>query len=139
MVFIEISQNSQENSRARVFCNIIASLGPATLLKRDSGTGFSCEFCKISKNTFLWKTSGGCFCILSNENLYFVKTTKEAKQPSLLIKTIMTVYLNIFPKKNFLLYKIYVKIKISFSKTLIKVVLLWLLRKQIIQIKWGNF
>ena len=30
---------------------------PATLLKRDSGTGVSCEFCKISKNTFLQNTS----------------------------------------------------------------------------------
>ena len=30
----------------------IAGFRPATLLKRDSGTGVSCEFCKIFKNIF---------------------------------------------------------------------------------------
>ena len=39
-VFLEISQNSQENTCARVsFFNKVADLRPATLLKRDSGTG----------------------------------------------------------------------------------------------------
>ena len=39
-VFLEISQNSQENTCARVsFFNKVAGLRPATLLKRDSGTG----------------------------------------------------------------------------------------------------
>ena len=33
-VFLEISQNSQENT-----CVTVSSLAPATLLKRDSGTG----------------------------------------------------------------------------------------------------
>ena len=28
-------------------------LGPATLFKKDSGTGVSCEFWEISKNNFL--------------------------------------------------------------------------------------
>ena len=38
-VFLEISQNSQENTSARVFFNKVASLRPATLSKkRDSGT-----------------------------------------------------------------------------------------------------
>ena len=37
MVFLEISQNSQENTRAKV-C--------------DEALMFSCEFCKLSKNTF---------------------------------------------------------------------------------------
>ena len=38
--FWKISQNSQENTCARVsFFNKVAGLKPATLLKRDSGTG----------------------------------------------------------------------------------------------------
>ena len=47
-VFLEIWQNSQENTCAKV----------STLLKRDSGTGVSCDF---SKNTlfteYLWTTA----------------------------------------------------------------------------------
>ena len=62
-VFLEISQKSQENSCARF--SIIKELQaqglrPANLSKRDSDTGISCEFCKISRNT-----SGGCFCLVS--------------------------------------------------------------------------
>ena len=40
-VFLEISQNSQENTCAR-----------DSFLIKVSGTGFSCEICEISKNTF---------------------------------------------------------------------------------------
>ena len=49
--------------------------------------GFSCEICKISKNTFSYNPSGGCFwccptlCISSNlnnkSNLITIKTTIE--------------------------------------------------------------
>ena len=51
-MFLEISQNSQENTCARV-CNFI---------KKDTlAQVFSCEFCDISKNTFftehLWTTA----------------------------------------------------------------------------------
>ena len=45
-VFLEILQNSQENT----------SVTPATLSKRVSGKVFSCECCKISKNTFFQRT-----------------------------------------------------------------------------------
>ena len=42
-VFLEISQNSQENA-----CNFI---------KKEALTQvFSCEFCEISKNTFSYRT-----------------------------------------------------------------------------------
>ena len=52
-VFLEISQNSQENT-----CNLIK--------KETLAQVFSCEFWEISKNTFfLCNTSGGCFCIHS--------------------------------------------------------------------------
>ena len=59
-VFLEISQNSQENTCARVFfkirpqaCNFTKKETPAQV--------FSCGFCEISKNTFfteqLWATA----------------------------------------------------------------------------------
>ena len=44
-----------------VFFNKVAGLRPATLLKRESGAGISCELCEFSKNTFftehLWMTA----------------------------------------------------------------------------------
>ena len=47
-VFFEISQNSQENTCARV-----SLLRPATSLKKETPAQvFSCECCEISKNTF---------------------------------------------------------------------------------------
>ena len=45
-VFLEISQNSQENTCASLFFK-----------KETLAQVFSCEFCEISQNT-----SGGCFC-----------------------------------------------------------------------------
>ena len=39
-----------------LFFNIVADLSPAPLLKRDSGTGASCEFCEVSKNTLFYRT-----------------------------------------------------------------------------------
>ena len=63
-VFLEISQNCQENTRARVCFNKVAGLRPATLfLKKTLTLVFSCEFCKIQgfsceflKTPFLQKT-----------------------------------------------------------------------------------
>ena len=61
-VFLEILQNSQENSCARVsFFNKVAGL-PATLLKNETlAQVFSCWFCEISKNNFFtehhWMTA----------------------------------------------------------------------------------
>ena len=43
--FLEISQNSQENTEA---CNFIK--------KETLAQVFSCEFCEISKNTFFHRT-----------------------------------------------------------------------------------
>ena len=48
-VLLEISQNSQENTFARISF--------LTLLKKENlAQVFSCEFCKISKNTFSYRT-----------------------------------------------------------------------------------
>ena len=56
-VFLEISQNSQENTCARVSVSIkLQAERPATLLKKKLAQVFSCEFCKIPKNTFSYKT-----------------------------------------------------------------------------------
>ena len=47
-----------------VFQKLLRNLRPATLLKKETlAQVFSCEFCKISKNTFftenLWTTASG--------------------------------------------------------------------------------
>ena len=72
-VFLEISQNSQENTCVRVSFLI----RPATLLKRDSDTGV---FLSILRNFFLQNTSGQLLLflfLLKNEELvYLVLTTK---------------------------------------------------------------
>ena len=52
-VILEIWQNSQENTCARISFLIKLRAVPSTSSKRDSGTGgFFCEFCEIFKNTF---------------------------------------------------------------------------------------
>ena len=47
-VFLEISQNSQENTRATDSFNKVAGLRPATSLKKSPAQVFSYEFCEIS-------------------------------------------------------------------------------------------
>ena len=48
-VFLEISQNSQENTFARLFFNKIAGLGEITLGEA--------KLCEIFRNTFSYRTS----------------------------------------------------------------------------------
>ena len=56
-VFLEISQNSQENTYVRVSFLIKLQARPATLLKKDAlAQVFSCEFWEISKNTVSYRT-----------------------------------------------------------------------------------
>ena len=65
-MFLEISQNLQENTRASLFFNKGASLIPATLLKKTLAQVFFCEFCENSKNTFFTKqlwTTASVFCL----------------------------------------------------------------------------
>ena len=62
-MFLEISQNSQENTCARVSCNFIK--------KETLAQVFSCDIYEISKNTFfLRNTSGGCFCSVYGSFLF---------------------------------------------------------------------
>ena len=55
-VFLEISQNSQENT-----CSRVSGLACSFIKKETLAQVFSCEFCEISKNTFftkhLWATA----------------------------------------------------------------------------------
>ena len=60
-VFLEISQNSPENTCARVSFLI-------KLQARGLAQVFSCEFCKISKKTFSYRTP---LVAVSNCHLYF--------------------------------------------------------------------
>ena len=56
-VFIEISQNSQENTCARVSFLIKLQASASNFIKKETlAQVFSCEFCKISKNTFSYRT-----------------------------------------------------------------------------------
>ena len=53
-----------------LFINKVAGQGRQLYLKMDPGTGVSCEFCEISKNTFfLQDTSGGFFQFFKIEML----------------------------------------------------------------------
>ena len=58
-VLLEISQNSQENTRARdsFLIKLQAWAWACNFIKRESlARVFSCEFCEISKNTFFYRT-----------------------------------------------------------------------------------
>ena len=54
-VFLEISQNSQENTCARD--SFLMKLQCNFIKKEALAQVFSCEFCEISKNTFLYRTT----------------------------------------------------------------------------------
>ena len=57
-VFLEVLQNSQENTRARVFFNKVEGLRPATLLKKRLWHWcFPVNFAKFLRITFLQNTS----------------------------------------------------------------------------------
>ena len=57
-VFLEISQNSLENTYARVSFLINLQTKAWNFIKKEIlAQVFSCEFCEISKNTFFYRTS----------------------------------------------------------------------------------
>ena len=52
-MFLEISQNSQENPCARVSILLKLQASACNFIKKETlAPGFSCEFCEISKNAF---------------------------------------------------------------------------------------
>ena len=67
-VLLEILQNSQENTCARVFFNKVADLRPATFLKKRLWHWcFLVNFAKFLRATFLMKNSGGLLLNKSEE------------------------------------------------------------------------
>ena len=55
-MFLEISPNSQENTSARVSFLIKLQVACNFIKKEALALVFSCEFCKIFKNIFFYKT-----------------------------------------------------------------------------------
>ena len=53
-VFLEISQNSQENTSARV--SLLNKVADRNFIKNSLAQVFSCEFCEISKTIYFYKT-----------------------------------------------------------------------------------
>ena len=62
-VFLEISQNSKENTCTTV--SFLIKLQACNFIKKDNlAQVFSCEFCEISQNTFFYRTPlDDCFWI----------------------------------------------------------------------------
>ena len=53
-VFLEILENSQENTYARV--SILLKLQTCNFIKKETlAKVFSCEFCEISENSFFYR------------------------------------------------------------------------------------
>ena len=58
-VFLEISQNSEENTSVRASFLIKLLAEACNFIKKETvARVFSCEFCEIPKNTFLQNSSG---------------------------------------------------------------------------------
>ena len=83
-MFLEISQNSQENTCARVYFLIkLQSPAPATLLQRGSNVDASVNFAKLlrtpfsTEHLFLQNTFNGCF---SKFYVFFVITLNFCKK-----------------------------------------------------------
>ena len=68
-LFLEISQNSQENTCARASFLIKFSF----IKKETLVQVFSCEFCEISKNTFSYRTPP----VAAFETLFFVQCVER--------------------------------------------------------------
>ena len=70
-VFLKISQNSQKNICVRASFLITLQVEAFNFIKKETlEQVFSCEFCKISKNTFLtehlkWLLFEPSFCMVS--------------------------------------------------------------------------
>ena len=75
-VFLEISQNSQENICARDY--FLIKLQAYFIKKESVAQVFSCEFCEISKNTFFQNTSGRLLLLFPHKTAYFFNNSLNA-------------------------------------------------------------
>ena len=95
-MFVEIWQNSQENTCARA--SFLIKLQAYNFIKKETLTQvFSCEFCKIFKNTYftehLWTTASKVFSLSKNINtlILFIVSWKNqfAQDISMLILAVL--------------------------------------------------
>ena len=77
-VFLKISQNSQENNCARVSFSI--KLACNFIKKETLAQVFSCEFCKIFKNTFFRRTPPVAASEISSGVDVFSNTDQNSQQ-----------------------------------------------------------
>ena len=109
-VFLEISQNSQENTCARVPFLIKLQ---ATLLKKETlAQVFSCEFCEISKITFFNRTppvaafresdfkGSICICIMSIPGTR-IALKSSSRQPVIYLVEILYIWLHLLKTSIF--------------------------------------
>ena len=74
-LFLKISQNSQENTSARVSFLIKLQVSDCNFIKKETLTrAFFCEFCEILWTLFSHNISGGCFWFLTAESMNETKT-----------------------------------------------------------------
>ena len=103
-MFIEISQNSQEDTCARVTFLIKLQVSACNFIKKDTLTQlFSCEFFEISKSTFFtehqWGTVFVCDLSLFKNSFFicyvstniFTNNPCSTQQPILIVVLIMKV------------------------------------------------
>ena len=82
-VFLEISQNSQENTCARDSFLIKLQAEACNFIKKKTlAQVFSCEFCEISKNTFSYRTPPVAASIINRREAFrlpaiLISDTKE--------------------------------------------------------------
>ena len=74
-VFLGISQNSQDNSCARV--SFLIRLQANSIRKETLTQVLSCEFCEISKNTFSYRIPPVAASALPTEDTFYLKITKK--------------------------------------------------------------
>ena len=107
-VFLEISQNSQENTSARVSFLIKLQAWAYNFIKSEAlAQVFSFEFCEISKNTFSYRTPP----LAAFESNFFSEDLPGDSRPDMFYKKSFSKKISKFTRKlsfwsSFLLRKI---------------------------------
>ena len=95
-MFLEISQNSQENTCARVYFLIKLLARPGTLKKRLCHKFFPVNFVKYLRTPFLENTSGRLLLIILNNHVN-IELTDPGKYPDLCHTSKMELFGKIVP------------------------------------------
>ena len=93
-VLLKISQNSQENTCARVSFLIKLQAEACNFIKKETlAQVFSCEFCEIFKNTFFRRTPLVAASVTINMKLHSMfRVVKRIQQISLITYVCLTQY-----------------------------------------------